>query len=128
MIIELKESECKHLILSLQQSIATMKDEHKKVSLLSALSIQSGINDFEKLKTLMVSYWDYDQDGLPPLDNTMLINAAPDLLQALERAVALIAWELKHDVTNEWPNVSGVKQDIENAARAAIAKAIGEKL
>lgn len=57
--------------------------------------------------------------------NTQLHAAAPELLQALERAVALIAWELKHDVTNEWPNVSGVKLDIEKAARAAIAKATG---
>lgn len=56
-------------------------------------------------------------------NNAKLHAAAPDLLQALERAVALIAWELKHDVTNEWPNVSGVKQEIEKAARAAIAKA-----
>lgn len=59
--------------------------------------------------------------------NTKLHAAAPDLLQALERAVALIAWELKHDVTNEWPNVSGVKQEIEKAARAAIAKATNIK-
>jgi hypothetical protein len=68
-----------------------------------------------------------DQDGLPPLDNSKLINAAPELLQALERAVALIAWELKHDVTNEWPNASGVKLEIEKAARAAIAKATNLK-
>jgi hypothetical protein len=59
--------------------------------------------------------------------NTQLHAAAPELLQALERAVALIAWELKHDVTNEWPNVSGVKLDIEKAAIAAINKATGGK-
>jgi len=57
-------------------------------------------------------------------NNTAKLNAAaPELLQALERAVALIAWELKHDVTNEWPNASGIKLEIEKAARAAIAKA-----
>jgi len=59
--------------------------------------------------------------------NAYLIAAAPELLQALERAVALIAWELTHDVTDKWPNVSGVKQEIEKASRAIISKATGRQ-
>jgi len=61
-------------------------------------------------------------------NNTTKLNAAaPELLQALERAVALIAWKLKHDVTDQCPIVSRVKQDIEKAARAAIANSLKDE-
>lgn len=76
----------------------------------------------------MIARVDGDEVDCEAADaNARLIASAPELLQALERAVALIAWELKHDVTNEWPNASGIKQEIEKAARAAIAKATGEQ-
>lgn len=63
MKLQLTEDELKQILLSLKQSLITMRDEHSKVSFISAMGIGLAIDELEKLKKVMVSYWDYEQDA-----------------------------------------------------------------
>jgi len=63
MKLELTEDELKQILLSLKQSLITMRDEHSKVSFISAMGIGLAIDELEKLKKVIVSYWDYEQDA-----------------------------------------------------------------
>lgn len=62
MKLELTEDELKKILLSLKQSLMTMRDEHSKVSYISEISIGLAIDELEELKKLLASYWDYEQD------------------------------------------------------------------
>lgn len=62
MKLELTEDEVKLIILSIQQTVQTMCNEHSKASLISSMGISDKIDELEKLKKLMVSFRDYEQD------------------------------------------------------------------
>ena len=62
MKLELTEDEVRQILLSLKQSLITMHKEHIKVSFISAMGIGLGIDQLEKLKKVLVSFWDYEQD------------------------------------------------------------------
>ena len=62
MKLELTEDELKKIILSLQQSLILLRDEHSKVSFISAMGISLAIHEVENLKKLLVSFWDYEVD------------------------------------------------------------------
>jgi hypothetical protein len=57
MIIELTEYQASILHSSVEQTIITMRDEKKQVSLVSSLAIESGIYEYLKLKTALLSCW-----------------------------------------------------------------------
>ena len=63
MKLELTEDELKQILLSLKQSLITMRDDHSKVSFISEMGIGLAIDELEKLKKVMVSYWNYEQDA-----------------------------------------------------------------
>ena len=56
------EDELKKILLSLQQSLILLRDEHSKVSFISAMGIGLAIDELEQLKKLLASYWDYEND------------------------------------------------------------------
>jgi hypothetical protein len=62
MKLELTEDELKKILLSLQQSLILLRDEHSKVSFISAMGIGLAIDELEQLKKLLASYWDYEND------------------------------------------------------------------
>ena len=51
MKIEITERQFSLLNSAVEQTLKTLREEKSKVSLVSSLAIQSGLNDFEELKT-----------------------------------------------------------------------------
>lgn len=62
MKLELTEDELKQILSCLKQSILTMHKDHSKVSFISSRGIGLEIDELEKLKKVLVSFWDYEQD------------------------------------------------------------------
>lgn len=54
MKIEITERQFSLLNSAVEQTLKTLREEKPKVSLISSLAIQSGLNDFEELKTQLI--------------------------------------------------------------------------
>ena len=74
MKLELTEDELKKILLSLQQSLILLRDEHSKVSFISAMGIGLAIDELEQLKKLLASYWDYENDLKEEIKEKIEIN------------------------------------------------------